>query len=193
MRVVCLIVAGALALASCTPDFAKQNDSNVIIRVRSVEATAGGEGQGGAFLLSDVHDTKGGNFNDNVVVTVENIPKNNNVGNLGKFNDVLLEQYDIRYVRSDGRAVEGVDVPYRITGQLSALVPVDGNAAVAFVVVRHQAKDESPLVNITGNAGAEVLTVFAHITLYGHTTSGKAVQTTATLSITFGDFVKATA
>lgn len=192
MRVLCLIVAGALALASCTPDFVKQNDSSVIIRVRSVEATAGGEGQGGAFLLSDVHDTKGGNFNDNVSVTVENLPKNSNVAELGRFNDVLLEQYDIRYIRSDGRAVEGVDVPYRITGQLSALVLVNGTTAVAFVVVRHQAKDEPPLVNMKGNAGAQILTVFAHITLYGHTTSGKAVQTTATLSITFGDFVKAT-
>lgn len=194
MRVLCLVGAGTLALAGCTPDFATQNDSNVILRVVKVEATAGGEGTGGAFLLSDVHDTNGGAFNDNATVTVENILKNGNVTDIGKFNDVLLERFEIRYIRSDGRNVEGVDVPYRITGDLSQQVPVNGNAGVAFIVVRHQAKEEPPLMNMTGGAGgAQVLTVFAEITLYGHTTSGKGVQVSASLQITFADFVKAAA
>ena len=163
----------------------------MILRVSSVEATAGGEGQGGAFLVSDVHDTKGGNFNDNVIVHVENIPKNSNVTSIGKFNDVMLERFEVRYVRSDGRSVEGVDVPYRITGDLSILVPVNGNAGASFVVVRHQAKDEPPLIMMTNLAGAQILTVFAEMTIYGHTVSGKAVQVTASMMITFGDFVKA--
>ena len=191
MRLLCLVVAGALALAGCTPDIATQNDSNVILRVVSVEATAGGEGTGGAFLLSDVHDTNGGNFNDNVVITVQNIPKNGNTTDLGRFNDVTLERFEVRYVRSDGRSVEGVDVPYRITGDLTILVPMNATAGVAFIVVRHQAKDEPPLVNMKGGGGAEVLTLFAEMTIYGHTTSGKAVQVTASMQITFADFVKA--
>src|SRR5262245_45174560 len=126
MRVSHLIGVAALALgfASCTPDFATQDESPVILRVTSISATAGGEGQGGNFLPFDARDTARGVFNDNVAMTVESVPKNGNPGTvLGKFNDVVIERFQVQYVRSDGRNVEGVDVPYRISGDLSVLVP----------------------------------------------------------------------
>lgn len=182
----------ALALGACVPDFAEQGDAPVVLRVNSVNATAGGEGEGGIFLLSDVRDTTGSIFNDNVEAVVENVPKNGGTTDTGsKFNDVILESYEVQYVRSDGRNTEGVEVPFRFTGPLSQIVPAGATAAVSFVVVRHQAKREPPLLNMAGSGGSELLTVFGNFTLYGHTTAGKAVSTTGRIMITFADFVGA--
>jgi hypothetical protein len=193
MRVLCLAVA-VLSLSACTPDFLRDNEANVILQVVGVEATAGGEGQGGAFLLSDVVDTKGGAFNDNVVITLRSVAKNQNPASAppGVFESVNIERYEVSYRRSDGLHAEGVDVPYRITGNITQFVPAGGEGDIAIIVVRHTAKDEPPLLNIANGGGAELLTVFADIVLHGHTTSGKGVTASATLQITFGNFVKAT-
>src|SRR5215470_3999672 len=131
MRATHLVAVGALAMAGCTPGFVTQDESQVILRTTRVEATAGGQGTGGAFLMSDVTPV----FNDNVTVTVASVPKNGNTGiDLGKFNDVVLERFQVQYVRSDGRSVEGVDVPFRISGDLSVVVPVSQTATFSFVV-----------------------------------------------------------
>jgi hypothetical protein len=185
-----------LALAGCTPDFARENEANVVLVVTSVEATAGGEGEGGAFLLSDVIDTKGGNFNDNVVISLRSVPKNQSpAGGLApsEFESVNIERYEISYRRSDGRNEPGLDVPYRITGNITQFIPAGGEGEVAIIVVRHSQTDEPPLLNIANGGGAEILTAFADIVLHGHTISGKGVTARATLQITFGNFVKATA
>ena len=195
MRVLALgLGIGFLALSGCTPDFVQQNESNVLLEVIQVEADAGGEGQGGAFLLSDVVDTKGGSFNDNVVITLRSVPKNQNPASLppGEFESVIIERYEIAYRRSDGHNLEGVDVPYRITGNITQNIPAGGEGDVAIIVVRHAAKDEPPLLNIANGGGQELLTVFADITLHGRTLSQKGVRARATLQITFGNFVRAT-
>lgn len=186
------VALATLAFGACVPDFAEQGDAPVLLRVTLVSATAGGEGTGGSFLLSDVRDTTGSFFNDNVQATVENIPKNGRFDETGsRFNDVILESYEVQYVRSDGRNTEGVDVPFRFTGPLNTVVLAGFTAPVSFVVVRHQAKREPPLLNMAGGGGSELLTVTANFTLYGHTTAGKAVSTTGRVMITFADFAGA--
>jgi len=195
MRVLVLgLGIGVLALSGCTPSFVNNNESNVLLEVISVEATAGGEGEGGAFLLSDVVDSKGGNFNDNVVITLRSVPKNQNPASLppGEFESVEIERYEVSYRRSDGHNLEGVDVPYRVTGNITQFIPAGGEGDVAIIVVRHAAKDEPPLLNIANGGGQEILTVFADILLHGRTISNKGVVVRATLQITFGNFVKAT-
>ena len=99
--------------------------------------------------------------------------------------DVLLDSYEIKYIRSDGRGTEGVDVPYRITGPLAVLVESEGEATFALEVVRRQAKLDPPLTNIQQTT---ILTVTAQITLFGKTTSEKRVTTTGSLQIDFADF-----
>jgi hypothetical protein len=102
---------------------------------------------------------------------------------------VLVERYEVRYFRSDGLNEEGVDVPFRISGGLSVLVPADGEAEVAIVLVRHQAKFEPPLSNLRGAFGGEnVLSTTAEITLHGRTTAGQAVSTRGFVRINFADF-----
>lgn len=172
-----------LPQSGCTPDFAADNESAVILRIVEMESEAGADAETSAFLNSDVSPV----FNDNVVVTVEALPKNPNFVLDAPFEDVQVTRYEVNYLRSDGQNREGIDVPYRITGGVSTLVPFGDQADVVFVVVRHQAKVEPPLANLRGPGGV-VLTIIAEITLHGRTTSGRAVSARGFLTINFADF-----
>jgi hypothetical protein len=190
MRRFGLVVLAALAFNACTPEFLTQNNSQVLMRILKVSSEAGEESEEGDFLLSDVDPV----FNDNAVITVEVLAKNAALPDPGRFNDVMVERFEVRYFRTDGRNQEGVDVPFRITGPLGTLIPVNTEGDVAFVIVRHQAKEEPPLRNLrfvsnTGNGGGlGILTVVAEITLHGRTTRGEGVTASARLQITFADF-----
>ena len=126
--------------------------------------------------------------NDNATIVVNVFRKNNQVSlGVSPVEHLYLERYDVRYIRSDGRNQEGVDVPYRISGPLgnvrfhTAGPGGDGEqeAEVSIILVRHQAKAEPPLRNLQGQLlnggvvgdsglpifpGAGVLTVIAEVT-----------------------------
>ena len=93
--------------------------------------------------------------------------------------------YEVRYTRSDGRGTEGVDVPYRITGNLAATVGVGDDVTIPIEVVRRQAKIDPPLTNIQQTT---ILTVQAQVTVFGKTISEKRVSATARMQIDFADF-----
>jgi hypothetical protein len=172
-----------LTHGGCTPDFAEDGQATVILRILEIQAESGEDEDLGPFLNSDVNPI----FNDNAVVTLEALPKNPNFTGEADFESVLATRYEVRYMRSDGQGREGIDVPYRITGGLSTLVPFGDTADVAFVVVRHQAKFEPPLANL-GGGNPVVLTCVAEITIHGRTTSGREVRATGFLTINFADF-----
>ena len=186
-----IVAACTLALAACTPDFLTQDQSEVILRVVTIEGKAGGTGSGSGVnaLNSDVNPV----FDDIATITLQAIPKNPTLNSQGAFQDVTVERYEVHYVRSDGRGVEGVDVPFHITGNLSQTVPYGTTEAVSIDVVRHQAKLEPPLLNLRitsgfAGSGALIITCFADITLHGRTTTGAAVSTNGRLQINFADF-----
>jgi hypothetical protein len=199
IRLLCPVVIAALALApmGCTPDFVENSEADVILRIVRLTGEPGSEDQDrGDVLFSDVCCAI---INDNISVDVELILKNPSVALPGQFNDVNLERYELRYLRSDGRNVEGVDVPFRITGPLSSVQVLTGGAsAVSLVGVRHQAKLEPPLKNLEGVflgdsgrfvfAGAGILTTTGELTLLGRTTSGKVVRAVGRIQIVFADF-----
>jgi len=190
MKRLSLLVILAAGLSSCTArDYATDNRADVILRVLSVTGAAGGASAGTSeFLLSDVL-TNGGVINDNATIETEAVPKNPLLGeDLPPANDIFLTRYTVQYLRSDGRNVEGVDVPYAISGSLSDQVDIGGLTNTSIVIVRHQAKLEPPLMNLGNVSGSLVLTTTAKITVYGKTTSGKDVSTVCYLEITFADF-----
>jgi hypothetical protein len=191
MRLLSLVLVCAVLSFGCTADFATQSEADVILRITKIVGLEGENEEEGDVLFSDVVPV----FNDNANLTFVVIPKNANGPVLGDFNDVFLERYEVRYIRSDGRNTEGVDVPYRFTGGMATLVPAgDTEAEAAIMVVRHQAKLEPPLRNLAfvgptvNGGGLGILTVIAEITVHGRTTSGKAVSATGRLTITFADF-----
>jgi hypothetical protein len=180
------VVGLSLGSASCvqTPDFAK-NTSDVILTITKVTGLPGNDSlDEGDTLFSDV---AGVIINDNAQLDFEVIMKNP-TGPTGTFNDVMLTNYTIQYFRSDGRNIEGVDVPYAISGAMGTQIPAGGDGEAVIVAVRHQAKEEPPLNNISTGGSSIVLTTFARITVYGKTINGKNVSATTNLEITFADF-----
>jgi hypothetical protein len=149
---------------------------------------------GGAPLTSDVL-TGTTVVPDFANVTLAVRPKNQNFTNVPQIPlAVFVERYEIRYFRSDGRSVEGVDVPHRISGNITTAVDAGTDSAtnvtISVEVVRRQAKLEPPLRNLVAGGGELVLTCFAEITIHGRTTAGDAVKTSGRLQIDFADFVQ---
>ena len=205
-----LALGGALALSSCTGlDIVGDNQSPFVMTVSDIEGKSGAGGdpscagsQTGSILYSDVSCL----INDDASVTVSILRKNPNVLDTGPLEAIFLQRYEVRFTRSDGRDVEGVDVPFRFTGPLNARLDAPDSSSVTTEsvpvnIVRHQAKLEPPLKNIIGwfsqstepggapqVSGAGVLTTVAEITIHGTTLSGEGLVASARLQVTFADF-----
>jgi len=142
---------------------------------------------GGAVLDSDVRLSSGTICPDSVDVALAVRAKNQNGVQITVPQHVLIQQYEVRYYRADGRANEGIDVPYRYSGPMAAEVDVatSGATQVPVQVVRRQAKLEPPLSNITGY---QIVSMIAEITVSGQTVAGEAVTATGRMQIDFADY-----
>ena len=101
-------------------------------------------------------------------------------------NQVTITRYRVVFRRLDGRNTPGVDVPYGFDGAITGTIPPTGSATFAFELVRHVAKEESPLVQLIVNPNI-ILTV-ADVTFYGTDLVGNAVTATGSISVEFGNF-----
>jgi hypothetical protein len=187
--VVALIAVGGLIMTSCNlnPGFGNTNNSPILFVITSINS--------GNHLDSDVQDGEQTSppatfvCPDSVPVRVENHLKNPGVTNVDFRGDIIIERYEVQYVRSDGRGVQGVDVPFTISGNLTAQVASGNSATVNIEVVRRQAKLEPPLLQLASpSGGSTIFTAFAQITLHGRTDIGQTVTATGTLQIDFADF-----
>jgi hypothetical protein len=182
MNVKVLVMAlGALAMVGCTPDWAKNGDAPVVLLMTGIND--------GAPLSSDLQISTGAVCPDIVPLRVENHFKNPSVTATGFRHDFTIERYEVRYFRSDGRNTEGVDVPYRISGNVAQEIIEESAATLQLEVVRRQAKLEPPLANLAGG-NPPVLTMFAEVTLHARTTTGQTTNpVSARLQIDFAEFV----
>lgn len=101
-------------------------------------------------------------------------------------NAVTITQYHVDYVRTDGRNTQGVDVPYSFDGATAGTIPAGGSQTFGFDLVRAVAKEEAPLIQLTGSSS--VLTMIANITFYGHDQAGNDLNVTGSMTIEFGNF-----
>jgi hypothetical protein len=101
-------------------------------------------------------------------------------------NQVTITRVHIEYVRADGRNTPGVDVPYPFDGAATGTVPTTGTLTLGFEIVKHVAKEESPLVQL--QTSASVITTIARVTFYGTDLVGNAVTATGQIQIDFANF-----
>jgi hypothetical protein len=199
-------VAVGVAVASfgCTPEWARENETGIVMEIAGIEGVAGGNqgggGEGSSILFSDVSAA----INDDAIVTVNVYRKNPLVTATSPLEHVRLESYQVRYFRTDGRNVEGLDVPHRITGPLNSIRfhtpgPEEVEIDVVINAVRQQAKREPPLINMIGTTvgpngegrltGEAIITTVAEITVYARqVTTGEPLSATGRFQVTFGDF-----
>jgi hypothetical protein len=115
---------------------------------------------------------------------------------------VIVEQFRVRFFRTDGRDIEGEDVPFSFSGGITTAVDIGtgagANVTITIPLVRVQAKQESPLRNFrnlvatsgqTANGGTLVprVTMTAEITIFGRTVAGEAVSDTGRVTVDFVD------
>jgi hypothetical protein len=180
------MLALVASLSGCAANYTTANTSTVLLIVAGISPSP---------LQSDV--LKGtGVSSDSATLSIAVRFKNPNIATVPQIpSAVIIDRYEIRYRRSDGRGVEGQDVPFTISGAVTAGfdVKTSGTDPLVIEVVRAQAKLEPPLRNLRGTTttqfgGALVVSMFADITLYGHTISGQTVTGTGSLQIDFADW-----
>jgi hypothetical protein len=185
------LVAVALAAGGCTNDFAKTGTADVILLMVSIN--------GGSPYDSDVTDFNadtgnGGPVRDLVDVVLAARSKNPSQNVTVYTRAIILERYEVRYFRTDGRNTEGVDVPYRFAGNITGALDIgdsDKNIVLPVEVVRLAAKLEPPLLNLTVGGGAIVMSVMAEVTVYGRSiASGDVVKAVGHVQINFSDYAE---
>jgi hypothetical protein len=102
-------------------------------------------------------------------------------------NSVTVTRYHVAFRRSDGRATEGVDVPYAFDGAITATVTASP-IQIGFVLVRTQAKEEPPLLALANGGGSIVISTIANVTFYGADQAGNEVSVTGSISVNFADY-----
>ena len=185
------LCALAIGVSGCVPGYVKDNDSPVLFRIVAIN--------GGQVLVSDVSTVA----TDPVSVTLAVRPKNPLNTNVPQVAEaVIVEQFRVRFFRTDGRDVEGVDVPFSFSGGVTTAVDIgtgsDANVTISIPIIRVQAKQEAPLRNLrnlvavggqqtTGGVLVPRVTMTAEITIFGRTIAGEAVSDSGRVTIDFVD------
>lgn len=124
-------------------------------------------------------------FDDKGFVMIRALQKNVTATGPSTNSEVTLNRYHVSYLRADGRNTPGVDVPYGFDGAVTGTT-VDGKLELQFEMVRHVAKMESPLVQLSVNPG--VITTIAEVTFYGRDQVGNDLSVSGTMQVDFGNF-----
>lgn len=194
----CAAVALLAAAATSCGDVVRSSRSPVTLVVSLLQAAKTNTTTLSGTLLSDVVSTVttpapcstttpcNTIFNDNGSVSLTAVMKDATVAPTSN-NQVTITRYHVDYRRADGRNTPGVDVPFPFDGAATGTVIPGGTAtAIGFIIVRHAAKAESPLVQL-GNSFAFIDTI-ADVTFYGHDIAGNDLSVTGSILITFADF-----
>jgi hypothetical protein len=181
-----MALLGALTLAGCTAGYVKDGNAPVQLIIASLSPNPmSSEVLLAGTICPDIATVAVANRAKNPSITVPQVPQ-----------AIIVNRYEVSYTRSDGRAQQGVDVPYSISGALTASVDAatNGTVNIPIEVVRRQAKLEPPLIELRipegqNNGQALIVTMFAKITLYGQTIAGQSVSASGTMQIDFADYV----
>ena len=101
-------------------------------------------------------------------------------------NQVTINRYSVKFRRTDGHNVPGVDLPYDFDSAMTMTVPVSGNPEGAFQIVRHSAKEEAPLRSL--RFSGDIISTIAEVTFYGRDQAGNEISTAGSIGVDFGDF-----
>ncbi|MDQ3070916.1 MAG: hypothetical protein M3R55_14460 [Acidobacteriota bacterium] len=184
--ILALAVTGS---SSCTSAVLQGTGSSFLI-VDSLVGFANDE-ETGTNLQSDVL-TEGSVIEDEGIVTFRLGMKDPGSGTSpttpSANNAITISRFRVAYTRTDGRNVQGVDVPFAFEGAFTVTVRGEGTTEANFSLVRAQAKAEAPLRALRGGFGSSILSTIAEVTFYGKDQTGRAVTVVGRISVDFADF-----
>jgi hypothetical protein len=100
---------------------------------------------------------------------------------------ITVTRYHVKYVRSDNRNSQGVDIPFEFDGGSTATI-IPGGSDLVITLVRANSKLEAPLRGLRDLGGQVVIGVIAEVTIYGKDQGGREVSAKGAISVTFADF-----
>jgi hypothetical protein len=189
-RIRTALVLGFLLATSCSK-MIRTGQSPAYLIMTGLQGAPGLSGTFGSTLASDV-------LNVNPTTGAQSIASDRGQASLQlalkdplgpaptDVNSITITQYHVEYIRSDGRNVQGVDVPFAFDGAVT--VTVADTASVPFTLVRIQAKQEAPLAALAFGGGANTITTIARVTFYGHDQNGREVSVTGNIEVNFSDW-----
>jgi hypothetical protein len=186
-----LLLCATVLPSSCS-DAIRTGQSPAYLELTTLQGAKGGGSNAGTFsssLSSDVITRVPANtgpftvFADNGQAQLT-LQMKDTLNSPSPVNAITLTQYHVRFIRADGRNVQGVDVPYEFDGGLG--VTVSGTATVPFTLVRVQAKSEAPLAALANNF--QTISTIAEVTFYGRDQNGREVTVTGRLNVDFSNW-----
>ena len=195
-----LVLAVTAGAAVACGDAVTQSKSPMLLVVNTLEAAPTGGHGANTFtgnLLSDVivlattpapcstTSPCATVFNDLGRVTLASQPKNIAIQPTSN-NQVTINRYHVEFIRADGHNTPGVDVPFPFDGSVTGTIPEAGTLTLTFELVRHTAKEESPLAQLANNPN--ILHTLARVTFYGQDLVGNAISVAGSMSVDFGNF-----
>ena len=191
-----LLTSLAAATAGC--GVADQGRAPVVMRIDDLSASSGAGSQSfGGYLHSDVvtNITVSGTavptrFNDIGRVTLSLRLKDAGAPGVAntpcELNTVTFTRYRVVYRRTDGRNVQGLDVPYAFDSGMTISVPISSAVQQTFDIVRVSAKLEPPLLALATNG--LTIDAIADVTFYGKDMHNNDVAVTGSIGVTFANF-----
>ena len=191
-RTVCLgLLATVVAGASGCSSTVREGRSPAYLIVQRIEAASGAEDDIFSDELSSDVLTNNSVFEDLARVTFRlglkdigpaGVPTSPTANNF-----ITVNRYTVTFRRTDGRNTPGVDVPYPFEGAGTVTV-LATDSTMSFVIVRTQAKVESPLRELTNGGAVRTISTIADITFYGRDQAGNDVSVSGAISVNFSDW-----
>jgi len=198
-----LTTAALLAATSCSSTV-RSGNSPVFLVIDNLAGIRGGPTPGtpSSLLISDVLTlvTSGGScslqspcpvvFGDSGTATLELAKKDITATAPTTNNQVTINRVHVHYHFADGSGVQGVTVPVDFDTFATATVPPTGTTTISFELVRVQAKQSTPLVQLNkppaGTGGQ--LSVVADVTFIGKDQVGNDISVMGSIQIEFSDW-----
>lgn len=141
-------------------------------------------------IFSDVLTSSGSIFNDTGTATLTTVLMDPTQTTGSYYQDIIVDQVDVEYTRSDmPEAQQGVDIPFGFSQKVYARVAIGETVELPFVLVQHNAKLESPLVELVNINQEKILKMEAKCTFYGKDVAGTRIApVVGSVSIWFANF-----
>ncbi|MCP4149934.1 MAG: hypothetical protein GY757_19465 [bacterium] len=187
--IIILFISIVAGISGCNAVENLSNSSTKLILVSITGADLDG-GTDSVVAFSDVITTTGTIYNDNGTVTLTAALINPLSIDNTYYNDVMIDQIDVSYTRTDrSTVVEGVDVPYGFSQQATTLLQIGETLALPFLLIQNNAKSERPLIELQTMGGDHILKLEAQVTVHAKDLGGNRLEPAkATLSVWCANF-----
>ncbi len=180
-NIILVIVATVLVLLPACNRLENNTTSGSVLLVKSITGNDLDGTEGSTTIFVDVvkinDDGSMTIFNDNGVAELMAVLLDPDAkpSESTYYQNIMVDQVDIKYKRADGLDNEGKDVIYSFSQKVSYMVPIGKTVSLPFVLVQHVSKLESPLVELVDLGQEKVLKLEAFITIHGKDVGGRRI------------------